>query len=118
MWLRPKMDLIGDYEEVGEYALTIDGYAYEEHRWPDSPNSNGFYEAYEAGRFKGASFEDLRYWLFYGQRTMRQHGDSPEELSHPFWECYRELGKAWDREWQDHLAEVVRPDSQKTSESP
>ena len=91
-----------DYDELIEYALTIDGYRYAEEVWHVQPNTQEHWLKVQSfkkrGRWQG-SFEDLRCCLFAYQRSIRwaESGAYDREGRREFMKIYRALCKAWEK---------------------
>ncbi len=93
---------LSDYDELIEYALTIDGYRYAEEVWQVTPNTEEHWNKVQSfkkrGRWHG-SFEDLRACLFAYQRSIRWAESSAydREGRAEFMKIYRALCRAWDK---------------------
>jgi len=93
---------LSDYDELIEYALTIDGYRYAEEVWQVTPNTEEHWKKVQSfkkrGRWHG-SFEDLRACLFAYQRSIRwvESGAYDREGRKEFTNVYRALCRAWEK---------------------
>ncbi len=91
-----------DYDDLIEYALTIDGYRYAEEVWYVQQNTQEHWIKVQSfkkrGRWHG-SFEDLRACLFAYQRSIRwaESGAYDREGRREFMKIYRALCKAWEK---------------------
>ena len=92
---------LSDYDDLIEYALTIDGYEYAEKVW-GLDNATDHWAKIQSfkqrGRWQG-SFEDLRCCLFAYQRSIRwsESGAYDREGRREFMKIYRALCKAWEK---------------------
>jgi len=97
----PPNPALNDYDELIEYALTIDGYEYAEKVW-GLDNTQDHWAKIQSfkkrGRWQG-SFEDLRCCLFAYQRSIRwaESGAYDRDGRREFMKIYRALCKAWDK---------------------
>ncbi|MDO8723465.1 MAG: hypothetical protein Q7J31_14745 [Syntrophales bacterium] len=91
-----------EYDELEDYALTIDGYRYAEEGWHVQPNSQEHWLNVQCFKKKGkwnGSFEDLRGCLFAYQRSVRwlESGAFDREGRAEFMKIYSALCKAWEK---------------------
>ena len=99
---KPPNPALNDYDDLIEYALTIDGYEYAEEVWNVSPFTQEHWHKVQSfkkrGRWSG-SFEDLRACLFAYQRHIRwvESGAYDREGRREFMKIYRTLCKAWGK---------------------
>jgi len=99
MYLAPDPSLT-DYDDVYEYALTIDGYKYASEIWGIDGSSNAGWEkvlAFKHGNQWQGSFEDLRCCLFFYQRKIRwiESGAFAEDERKDFMSIYDVLSEQW-----------------------
>lgn len=98
----PPDPALSDYDDLIEYALSIDGYKYAEEVWHVPPNSQEHWLKVQSfkkrGRWQG-SFEDLRCCLFAYQRSIRwsESGAYDREGRREFTKIYGALCKAWEK---------------------
>jgi len=97
----PPNPALNDYDDLIEYALTIDGYEYAEKVWglDDTQDHWAKIQSFKKrGRWQG-SFEDLRCCLFAYQRSIRwsESGAYDREGRREFMKIYRALCKAWEK---------------------
>lgn len=101
---------LSDYDDLIEYALTIDGYRYAEEVWHVPPNTQEHWEKVQSfkkrGRWSG-SFEDLRACLFAYQRSIRwaESGAYDREGRAEFMKIYRALCREWKKREQRSFEE-------------
>lgn len=97
----PPNPALNDYDDLIEYALTIDGYEYAEKVWglDDTQDHWAKIQSFKKrGRWQG-SFEDLRCCLFAYQRSIRwsESGAYDRDGRREFMKIYRALCKAWEK---------------------
>lgn len=110
MWTRPNLSF-ETWDEIQQYALTVDGYAYAQEHLTAGGEGNAepfnllaelansrSKEYHESGTWRG-SFEDLRLCLFFEQRRWRHYGYGPEgsDLA-AIQALYKAICETWDRE--------------------
>lgn len=101
MYFEPMPDLT-EYEDVYEYALTIDGYKYAADKWGIAENSSGVWDkihTFKHGDKWQGIFEDLRCCLFFYQRQIRwiESGSFAGEERKDFMNIYAELCRMWQK---------------------
>ncbi|MCK9276091.1 MAG: hypothetical protein M0P57_13480 [Syntrophales bacterium] len=99
---RPPDQSLKTFEELVNYALSIDGYAYAEKMWKVEAPSEEISEkidSFKKNGVWGGTFEDLRCCLFFYQRHIRQNESEGYDSKgrEEFAGIYKALCKAWDK---------------------
>lgn len=101
MYLAPDL-FSSEYDDVFEYALTIDGYKYATERWGVASEGDAGWQmvlSFKHGDDWNGTFEDLRCCLFFYQRNIRwiESGAFAKEERDDFMKIYRTLCELWQK---------------------
>lgn len=105
MYLAPD-PLLTQYEDVLEYALTIDGYQYASDKWNICNDTAALWDkvlSFNHGNRWLGSFEDLRCSLFVCQRRINwiESGAFDTNGRRIFFEIYRTICEMWKKRHED-----------------